>query len=91
MVTGTNAFKNASLNIMYRKILDVLTILVTISILGIFGTGFFTYRYLKSDAFKDKVMEKIMGQVSGLMPDVLDNALPDMTGPSINIPNKPKF
>ena len=73
---------------MYRKILDVLTILVTISILGIFGTGFFTYRYLKSDAFKDKVMEKIMGQVSGLMPDVLDNALPDMTGGSI--PTKPK-
>ena len=70
---------------MYRKILDVLTILVTISILGIFGTGFFTYRYLKSDAFKDKVMEKIMGQVSGLMPDVLDNALPDMTGSSIPI------
>ena len=73
---------------MYRKILDVLTILVTISILGIFGTGFFTYRYLKSDAFKDKVMEKIMGQVSGLMPDVLDNALPDMTGGSIPIPKK---
>ena len=70
---------------MYRKILDALTILVTISILGIFGTGFFTYRYLKSDAFKDKVMEKIMGQVSGLMPDVLDNALPDMTGGSIPI------
>ena len=33
-------------------------------------------------------MEKIMGQVSGLMPDVLDNALPDMTGGSI--PTKPK-
>ena len=73
---------------MYRKILDVLTILVTISILGIFGTGFFTYRYLKSDAFKDKVMEKIMGQVSGLMPDVLDNALPDITCKSIPIPKK---
>ena len=73
---------------MYRKILDVLTILVTISILGIFGTGFFTYRYLKSDAFKDKVMEKIMGQVYGLMTDVLDNALPDITGKYIPIPKK---
>jgi len=73
---------------MYRKILDLLIILVTISILGIFGTGFFTYRYLKSDAFKDKVMEKIMGQVSGLMPDVLDNALPKTTGKSIPFPLK---
>lgn len=70
---------------MYRKILDVLTILVTISILGIFGTGFFTYRYLKSDAFKDKVMENIMRQVSGLMPDVLGDAMPKMTGESIPI------
>ena len=70
---------------MYRKILDVLTILATVSILGIFGTGFFTYRYVTSDDFKEKVMEKIMGQVSGLMPDVLDNALPDMTGGSIPI------
>ena len=29
-----------------------------------------------------------MGQVSGLMPDVLDNALPDITGKSIPIPKK---
>ena len=70
---------------MYRKILDVLTILATVSILGIFGTGFFTYRYVTSDDFKEKVMEKIMGQVSGLMPDVLDKAIPDMTGGSIPI------
>ena len=70
---------------MYRKILDVLTILVTISTLGIFRTGFFTYRYLKSDAFKDKVMEKIMGQVSGLMPDVLGDVLPKTTGSPIPI------
>ena len=33
-------------------------------------------------------MENDMGQVSGLMPDVLDNALPEMTGGSI--PIKPK-
>ena len=68
---------------MYRKILDVLTILATVSILGIFGTGFFTYRYVTSDDFKEKVMEKIMGQVSGLMPDVLGDALPKTTGKSI--------
>ena len=70
---------------MYRKILDCLTIVSTILVLGIVGGGFFTYRYVNSDDFKEKVMEKIMGQVSGLMPDVLDNALPDMTGGSIPI------
>ena len=87
-MTGTNAFNIASLNIMYRKILDALTILVTISILGIFGTGFFTYRYVTSDDFKEKVMEKIMGQVAGLMPDVLGDALPKTTGKSIPFPLK---
>ena len=70
---------------MYRKILDCLTIVSTILVLGIVGGGFFTYRYVTSDNFKDKVLEKVMGEVSGLMPDVLDNALPDMTGNSIPI------
>ena len=71
-----------------RKFLDALTIVTTILVLGILGGGFFTYKYLKSDDFQQKVMEKIMGQVSGLMPDILNKALPDMTGGSI--PIKPK-
>jgi len=71
-----------------RKLLDILTIVTSILTLSIIGTGFFTYRYVTSDGFKEKVLEKVMGQVSGLMPDVLDNALPDMTGGSI--PTKPK-
>ena len=68
-----------------RKLLDILTIVTSILTLSIIGTGFFTYRYVTSDGFKEKVLEKVMGQVSGLMPDVLDNALPDMTGGSIPI------
>lgn len=39
-------------------------------------------------------MKEIMGNVSGLMPKVLDKGLPDMTGPSVpttKIPSIPKL
>lgn len=75
-----------------RKVLDIITIVTGVLVLGILGTGFFTYRYVTSDGFKDKVLEKVMGQVTGLMPDVLDKAIPDMTGGSIPItPKKPNI
>ena len=71
-----------------RKLLDILTIVTSILTLSIIGTGFFTYRYVTSDGFKEKVLEKVMGQVSGLMPDVLNNSLPKTTGKPIPLPFK---
>jgi len=69
-----------------RKILDALTILTTVLVLGILGGGFFTYKYLSSEQFKAKIMNSILGEVKGLLPNVLDKGLPDMTGPSIPTP-----
>ena len=66
-----------------RKILDGLTILTTILTLGILGTGFYTYNFVRSEQFKAKIMNQILGEVKGLLPNVLDKGLPDMTGPSI--------
>ena len=74
-----------------RKILDALTILTTVLVLGILGGGFFTYKYVQSPQFQKKIMDKVLGEVQGLMPDVLGNALPDLTGPSLPIPSKPKL
>jgi len=34
------------------------------------------------------MMEKVMSKVSGMMPKVLDGALPSTTGPSMSIPKK---
>tara|TARA_Y100000004_G_scaffold189022_1_gene244039 strand:- start:586 stop:816 length:231 start_codon:yes stop_codon:yes gene_type:complete len=73
---------------MYRKILDTLTIVSTILVLGIIGGGFFTYRYLTSEGFQKQMMDKVLGGVGGMMPKVLDNNLPSMTGPSIPVPKK---
>ena len=76
---------------MYRKILDVLTILSTILVLGILGGSFVTFKYVTSEQFKAKMMEQVMSNVSGLMPKVLDKGLPDVTGPSIPTKSLPKF
>ena len=74
-----------------RKILDALTILSTILVLGICGGGFFTYKYVQSPQFQKKIMDKVLGEVQGLMPDVLGNALPDVTGESMPLPVKPSI
>ena len=87
-----SAFNIANLTL--RKVLDIITIVTAIVMLGILGGGFFTYRYLKSESFQKQMMDKVLGEVQGLMPDVLGNALPDMTGPSLPIkkqPTLPKF
>ncbi len=71
-----------------RKILDALTIVTTVLVLGILGGGFFTYKYVSSEQFKAKMMNKVLGEVKGLLPNVLDKGLPKTTGLSIPTPLK---
>ena len=74
-----------------RKALDIITIVTTILVLGIFGGGFFTYKYISSEQFKAKIMNQILGEVKGLLPNVLDKGLPETTGVSIPLPKKPEL
>ena len=71
-----------------RKILDALTILTTVLVLGILGGSFFTYKYVSSEQFKAKIMNQVLSEVKGLLPNVLDKGLPETTGISIPIPPK---
>lgn len=80
-MTGIKALAKASL--MFQKICNYLSILSTVLVLGILGGGFFTFKYVTSEQFKSKIMNEVLGNVQGVMPDVLDNALPKVTGPSI--------
>ena len=52
------------------------------------ATGYIGYKYVTSENFKSKVMNEILENVQGMMPKVLDNAMPDISGPSIPIPKK---
>ena len=78
-------------SLIMRKALDIITIVTGILVLGILGGCFFTYKYVQSPQFQKKIMDKVLGEVQGLMPDVLGNSLPDVTGPSLPIPPKAKL
>ena len=55
------------------------------------GGAYFGYKYVTSEQFKAKVMNQVLDQVQGLMPDILDNALPEVTGPTIPKFKQPKI
>ena len=73
---------------MFHKVCNYLSILSTVLVLGILGGGFFTYKYVTSEQFKNKLMNEVLGNVQNLIPKVLDNNLPNLTGPSLPIPSK---
>ena len=47
------------------------------------GGSYYAFRFVTSEQFKARVMNEILDNVQDMMPKVLDNALPDMTGPTI--------
>ena len=49
------------------------------------GGAYFGYKYVTSEQFQAKMMNKILGNVQGMMPKILDNGLPKVTGPSMPI------
>ena len=74
--------------IMFQKIANVLSILSFIMVTSVIGGGYFGYKYVTSEQFKAKIMNQVMGNVKGMMPNVLDKGLPKTTGPSMAIPKK---
>ena len=69
--------------IMFQKIANVLSILSFLMVTSVVGGGYFGYKYVTSEQFKNKMMNQVLESVQQLMPKMLDNALPDTTGPSI--------
>tara|TARA_Y100000401_G_scaffold83607_1_gene68898 strand:- start:304 stop:528 length:225 start_codon:yes stop_codon:yes gene_type:complete len=62
-----------------RKVLDALTILSTILVLGILGGGFFTYKYVTSEQFKTKLLNHVMGRVDEVLPTQIQSQMPTQT------------
>jgi len=89
-VTGISAFKNASL-IMFQKIANILSIVSFVLVSSVIGGSYFGYKYVTSEQFKSKLMNEVLGNVQGLMPKMLDQGLPEMTGPSLPTTKLPKF
>ena len=83
-VIGIQAFRRASL-IMFQKIANVLSIISFVMVASMSGGAYLGYKYVTSEQFKSRVMNEILGNVQGMMPKILDNGLPKMTGPSMPI------
>ena len=70
---------------MFQKIANVLSIISFLMVTSVVGGGYFGYKYVTSEQFQNKMINKVLGEVGGMMPKVLDNALPEMTRESIPI------
>ena len=68
---------------MFQKIANVLSIVSFLMVASMSGGAYIGYRYVTSENFKSQVMNEILGNVQGSMPKVLDNVMPESTGPSV--------
>jgi hypothetical protein len=76
---------------MFQKIANILSIVSFVLVSSVIGGSYFGYKYVTSEQFQTKMMNKVLGSVQGLMPKMLDQGLPDMTGPSLPTTKLPKF
>ena len=81
----TDIALNTANFIMFQKIANVLSIVSFIMVASMSGGAYFGYKYVTSEQFKSRVMNEILGNVQGMMPKILDNGLPKMTGPSMPV------
>ena len=70
---------------MFQKIANVLSIISFVMVASMSGGTYFAYKYVTSEQFKSRVMNEILDNVSGMMPKVLDQNLPKLTGQSMPI------
>ena len=68
---------------MFQKISNILSIASFVLITSTLGASYFGFKYVTSEQFKAKMMNEVLSNVKGLMPDVLGNSLPSTTGESI--------
>ena len=81
------AFSIASLT-MFQKIANILSIASFVLITSTLGASYFGYKYVTSEQFQTKMINKVLGNVQGMMPKVLEKGLPKTTGISIPAPLK---
>ena len=62
-----------------------MSIISFVMVASMSGGTYFAYKYVTSEQFKSRVMNEILDNVSGMMPKVLDQNLPKVTGQSMPI------
>ena len=85
MVTGTNAFINASF--IMQKIINAIACITFVLTLGSITTVYFGYRYITSPKGQEKIKKQIINELTGNMPNLINKELPEFTQPAL--PKKP--
>ena len=70
---------------MFARICQIASLLSLFLTLSMLGGSYYAFRFVTSEQFKARVMNEILDNVSGMMPKVLDQNLPKVTGPSMPI------
>jgi len=70
---------------MFQKICQIASLLSLFLTLSMLGGSYYAFRFVTSEQFKARVMNEVLDNVSGMMPKVLDQELPKVTGPSMPI------
>ena len=73
---------------MFARICQIASLLSLFLTLSMLGGSYYAYRFVTSEQFKARVMNEVLDNVQGMMPKVLDNSLPEITGPSVPLPKK---
>ena len=68
---------------MFQKICQIASLLSLFLTLSMLGGTYYAFRFVTSEQFKARVMNEVMDNVEGLMPKILDNSMPDVTGGTI--------
>ena len=86
IVTGTNAFRNASF--IMQKIINAIACITFVLTLGSITTVYFGYKYITSPKGQEKIKKQILDELKGNMPNLINKELPKFTQPAL--PTKPK-
>lgn len=70
---------------MFARICQIASLLSLFLTLSMLGGSYYAYRFVTSEQFKARVMNEVLDNVSNMMPKVLDQELPKVTGPSMPI------
>ena len=68
---------------MIRKVLDAAACVELLISASLAGGSYLLYRYVTSPQFEEQVKEKILGQVSNIVPKSIEKSLPKSTGISM--------
>tara|TARA_R100001079_G_C4358417_1_gene113987 strand:- start:75 stop:296 length:222 start_codon:yes stop_codon:yes gene_type:complete len=67
------------------KIISILSFLMSVSMAAF---GYVAIRYMQSPEFERTLKNKLLGSIEKKLPDVMQQTMPKMTGPSIPLPKK---